>query len=153
MQTQPVGDHASSGWIVSWRRYRQAVLMPMRLDIEIDRAGRVSQLAARTLPDVSVGKVTVTKNQAVTVALGSMSSCTKARAGELLAVRDGGSWIPAWRVVASCGNRRAVININARTRAVQSRQTTTTTFPQAPRPPPERALSPVPDGVVPLVRG
>ncbi|MFD8739984.1 VanZ family protein [Streptomyces sp. NPDC059618] len=47
------------GWMISWRRHVHNVLMPMRLDIEIDREGRIEQLISRHLPDVSVPSPTL----------------------------------------------------------------------------------------------
>ena len=122
VQTAPVGDHAALGWIVSWRRYRGQVLMPMRLDVQVDRAGYISQLSLEHVPDVSVPPVVVSRPQAAAAAVKYMPSCTKIEVGELLAVRAKASWRAVWRVVASCGRRRAVINIDAATGRVRSRQ-------------------------------
>ncbi|MGW2081970.1 VanZ family protein [Streptomyces sp. NPDC001939] len=48
-ETDPVGDKASLGWIAKWRWTHNDVLMPRMLDVQIDRAGRVSQI------DVTLG--------------------------------------------------------------------------------------------------
>ncbi|MBT2674517.1 hypothetical protein J7E95_27665 [Streptomyces sp. ISL-14] len=42
--TYPVGDAAAFGWMTSWRFMAGDVLMPRMLDVEINRAGRVSQI-------------------------------------------------------------------------------------------------------------
>ncbi|MET9292475.1 VanZ family protein [Streptomyces sp. NPDC003077] len=39
------------GWGISWRRTVDGVLMPMRLDLAIDRKGQVSDLLIRDIPD------------------------------------------------------------------------------------------------------
>lgn len=58
------------GWMISWRRRVDNVLMPMRLDIEIDHAGRIEQLISRHLPDVSVPSPTLTAREVATGAAG-----------------------------------------------------------------------------------
>ncbi|MFF5161347.1 VanZ family protein [Streptomyces sp. NPDC000348] len=42
-ETDPVGEKASLGWMTNWRWIHNDVLMPRMLDVQIDRAGRVSQ--------------------------------------------------------------------------------------------------------------
>ncbi|MBB1245845.1 VanZ family protein [Streptomyces durbertensis] len=47
-----VGEQAELGWVVSWqRRDRDGVRMPTRLDVQINTAGRVSQLLVDRSPD------------------------------------------------------------------------------------------------------
>jgi hypothetical protein len=48
-ETDPVGEKASLGWMTNWRWTHNNVLMPRMLDVQIDRAGRVSQI------DVTLG--------------------------------------------------------------------------------------------------
>ncbi|MFF7127489.1 VanZ family protein [Streptomyces sp. NPDC008240] len=43
-ETQPVGRKAEFGWRTSWRFKERGVAMPRILDVQINRAGRVSQL-------------------------------------------------------------------------------------------------------------
>nr|WP_272921678.1 VanZ family protein [Streptomyces sp. SID8354] len=51
-QVYPIGERAELGWIVSWRRRKSnGVLMPMRLDVQTNTAGRVSQLLVRSADD------------------------------------------------------------------------------------------------------
>ncbi|WNI16033.1 VanZ family protein [Actinacidiphila sp. ITFR-21] len=103
-RTYPVGDHAELGWVVSWRRRNTAgVLMPMRLDVQIDRGGRVSQLLARrvgdpaSLPPVKVGSAKAGATALATVG-SSLPEGTGARITdtELLAVRRGARWRVQW---------------------------------------------------------
>jgi hypothetical protein len=51
------------GWMINWRRYHHGVLMPMRLDIEIDRTGKIDRLLSRQLPDVTIPTPTLTANR------------------------------------------------------------------------------------------
>ncbi|WP_411154107.1 VanZ family protein [Streptomyces sp. Iso 434] len=46
-KTFPVGKGAEFGWITSWRTIQDGVLMPSRLDVQVNRAGRISQLILR----------------------------------------------------------------------------------------------------------
>jgi glycopeptide antibiotics resistance protein len=119
IQVSAVGNNAALGWMVSWRRYHAGVLMPMRLDVEVDRAGRISQLSVRKGADVSVPNVTIDKKTAAATALKSMPQCTKAEAGELLAVDNGNTWHAVWRVVVSCETSSAVMNVNAHSGAIE----------------------------------
>ncbi|MFE7269999.1 VanZ family protein [Streptomyces sp. NPDC057623] len=43
-ETVPVGAKAGFGWLTSWRFKERGVVMPRSLDVQINRAGRVSQL-------------------------------------------------------------------------------------------------------------
>ncbi|MEU4036518.1 VanZ family protein [Streptomyces collinus] len=43
-ETQPVGGKAEFGWLTSWRFKDRGVVMPRSLDVQINRAGHVSQL-------------------------------------------------------------------------------------------------------------
>ncbi|MFH8517040.1 WD40 repeat domain-containing protein [Streptomyces gelaticus] len=65
----PVGDKAEFGRMVSWRSRIDGVLMPMRLDVQINRAGRVSQLLTRHAEGpVALPPRRVDEKQAVTTA-------------------------------------------------------------------------------------
>ncbi|MEU6406979.1 VanZ family protein [Streptomyces sp. NPDC046985] len=102
------------GWMISWRRRVDNVLMPMRLDIEIDHAGRIEQLLSRHLPDVSVPSPTLTARQAAVRIRQAAPQCDGAVPGELLALRHEGRWIAAWRVAVACGDREGIITVDAR---------------------------------------
>ncbi|MFC9083256.1 hypothetical protein ACFTY7_41000 [Streptomyces sp. NPDC057062] len=52
-ETSPVGAKAELGWITSWRWTYNDVLMPRMLDVQVDRAGHVSQI------DVTLGPTRV----------------------------------------------------------------------------------------------
>ncbi|MFH8633936.1 VanZ family protein [Streptomyces lydicus] len=80
-EVAPVGEKASLGWLVSYRRYHDAVLMPMRLDVQIDRTGHVSQLSTRKAPDVAVPHPRVNMEEALQLAKSSTPECQKAEVG------------------------------------------------------------------------
>ncbi|MGY5058290.1 VanZ family protein [Streptomyces sp. 900105755] len=123
VQVSAVGDNATLGWLVGYRRYVNGVLMPMRLDVQVDRAGRISQLSAHEASDVAIAKTSVTKKEAEAAALKEMSACKKATVGELLAVRGDGAWHAVWRVVVACDDASTVVNVNAHTGAIDSKET------------------------------
>jgi hypothetical protein len=98
------GDHAQFGWIVSWRRRdAHGVLMPMRLDVQIDTAGRVSQLLVRHVDDpAALPAVTVSRQRARATALATVTKTLRqgvtaqAVDSELLAVQRKGKWRVQW---------------------------------------------------------
>ncbi|GAA2417719.1 hypothetical protein GCM10010420_55080 [Streptomyces glaucosporus] len=47
----PVGVDGDLGWLVSWRRVHDGILMPMRLDVQVGTSGRVTQLFVRHVDD------------------------------------------------------------------------------------------------------
>ncbi|GAA2807343.1 hypothetical protein GCM10010441_35170 [Kitasatospora paracochleata] len=132
---EPVGDNASLGWLVSRRRYRDNVLMPMRLDVQVDRAGRISQLSAVDVADpAELPTVTVSKDIAGRTALNLVPSCQKVEVGDLLAVRHEGAWRTVWRTVVTCADTSEVINVDAHSGTVESRQTFRAPPNRSPRP-------------------
>ncbi|MEU7023827.1 VanZ family protein [Streptomyces sp. NPDC046203] len=113
--TYPVGEKAELGWVTSWRRSgADGILMPMRLDVQIDRNGRVTQLTMNDVPDVKVAKPRITRDAAVTKVLGpdSNSDSAEVRAGTmedpyevvLLAAQNGSRWVPAWYITQTLPN-------------------------------------------------
>lgn len=48
--TRPVGSKAEFGWLTSWRFKEHGVVMPRSLDVQINRAGRVSQMLVDSGP-------------------------------------------------------------------------------------------------------
>ncbi|MER7984204.1 VanZ family protein [Streptomyces noursei] len=122
VQVSAVGENAGLGWLVSWRRYRANVLMPMRLDVQIDRAGRVSQLSTREAPDVDVPAILLDKHKATRLATTAVPGCEKAEAGELLAVRKGGDWHAVWRIPVTCKNSSTITHVNAHTGAIEMKE-------------------------------
>ncbi|MFC5910649.1 VanZ family protein [Streptacidiphilus monticola] len=114
VQVDPVGPQAQLGWVVSWRRYRAGILMPMRLDVEIDRHGRVSQLHALNAADPSLPAVTVSAAQAAALANHAEAGCEKATPTVLMALpTTHGTWTPAYRVVLTCGTNGGLVIVDA----------------------------------------
>ncbi|WP_411079296.1 VanZ family protein [Streptomyces sp. cmx-18-6] len=102
---EALGDKGKKGWIVRWRRSDSAgVLMPMRLDVQITRAGHVSQLLARhienptNLPSAKIGRKKAESLAVASVAGPEGLSELKAAGSELIAVRRSGTWKAQWLV-------------------------------------------------------
>ncbi|MFJ3880756.1 VanZ family protein [Streptomyces sp. NPDC090077] len=89
----PVGDTGRR--LVSWRHRVDGVLMPMRLDVVVDRAGAVASFAAVDEPDPTLPPALVDEARA-------RAAAQAARRGRtfgvpiLLAVRSTAGWRPAW---------------------------------------------------------
>lgn len=102
-QVTAVGEKAELGWIASWRRRNTAgVLMPMRLDIQINTAGRISQMLINTTPDpTALPQATISEKAAQKTAL-AYAEHPKGPDGlhpvdsELLAVQRDGHWRTQW---------------------------------------------------------
>ncbi|MFE3558921.1 hypothetical protein ACFXKW_29290 [Streptomyces sp. NPDC059193] len=81
--------------VFSWRRTVDSVLMPMRLDIVVDRSGAAVSFAAVDEPDPQLAPVEVGEEQAAAVAAAARPGVPLGRP-VLLAVPVGGGWRPAW---------------------------------------------------------
>ncbi|MFI1742577.1 VanZ family protein [Streptomyces sioyaensis] len=122
IEISPVGDKAALGWLISWRRYHDAVLMPMRLDVQIDRRGHVSQLTTRKLSDVAIPPTHISKRKALQLAKGSVPGSQKVEVGELLAVQNGSKWHAVWRLMVTCKESSVIVHINASSGAVEMKE-------------------------------
>ncbi|MFI2240006.1 VanZ family protein [Streptomyces chrestomyceticus] len=105
VQVAPVGEKAELGWIVSWRRRSPAgVLMPMRLDVQINTAGRISQMLVNTtadpasLPANKIGKEAALRTALAHVGRPKGAQNIRPAESELLAVQRDGRWRTQWIV-------------------------------------------------------
>ncbi|MGW2843755.1 VanZ family protein [Streptomyces sp. NPDC001274] len=100
-ELSPVGDGAESGWLVSWRNIEDGVVMPRRLDVQIDRAGRVSRLNVQRGP-LSVAlpprRVDRARAESLVTATFPKGSTAEVEAGRLIAVEEKGEWRARWTV-------------------------------------------------------
>nr|WP_239148924.1 VanZ family protein [Streptomyces sp. SID12501] len=108
-ETSPVGAKAELGWITNWRWTHNDVLMPRMLDVQIDRAGRVSQIdvtlgpTRAKLPEAKLdaGQAEKAVNKAVAAQLqanGNAGAEFHTKAVTVKAVEQDGSWQPNWLV-------------------------------------------------------
>ncbi|MFJ3922246.1 hypothetical protein [Streptomyces sp. NPDC090022] len=86
--------------VFSWRRTVESVLMPMRLDVVLDRSGAVASFAAVDEPDPRLPPVEVGEERAVAAAAAARPGVRPGRP-TLLAVQIGGAWRAAWSFPAA----------------------------------------------------
>ncbi|MER5212324.1 VanZ family protein [Streptomyces sp. NPDC002838] len=119
-ETHPVGDNAEFGWITSWRWQSGGVLMPRSIDVQVNRAGRVSQLDVQEGPQkVDVPRRRVSKQQAEQAARHGAGGQAKATAITVRAVQRGGTWRAEWTVeVSISGSDPYLVFVDAETAKV-----------------------------------
>ncbi|MFJ9466740.1 VanZ family protein [Streptomyces caniferus] len=93
--------------ILTYRRYVDGVMMPMRLDMTISASGRVMGLAARTTRDPKIPKAVVTKDKATKQAERAATGGTAVPV-RLLAQRVDHTWRPVWMVSIVRGPKQTV---------------------------------------------
>ncbi|MEU0384354.1 VanZ family protein [Streptomyces chartreusis] len=106
---RPIGDGATKAYVVSYRRYSDGVLLPMRLDLTVTTTGRVIGFTARTIKDPALPPVTVDEAKARAVA--KAATGLPAESALLLAQKVDGDWRPIWLV----GSGKEDIAIDAAT--------------------------------------
>ncbi|MFF8595206.1 VanZ family protein [Streptomyces sp. NPDC015220] len=108
-ETFPVGAKAELGWATNWRWTYNDVLMPRMLDVQVDRAGRVSQIDVTLgptqvkLPEskLDAGQAEKAVNKTVTAQLqanGNAGVEFHTKAVTVKAVEQDGNWQPNWLV-------------------------------------------------------
>ncbi|MEU7088297.1 VanZ family protein [Streptomyces achromogenes] len=108
-ETSAVGAKAEFGWITSWRWTQNNVLMPRMLDVQVDRAGHISQIdvtlgpTRAKLPEAKLDASQAEKevNKAVAVQLqanGNTGAEFQTKAFTVKAVEQDGAWQPNWLV-------------------------------------------------------
>ncbi|MFJ8637032.1 hypothetical protein [Streptomyces sp. NPDC093568] len=117
-----MGDNAEFGWITSWRYQSGGVLMPRSLDVQVNRAGRISQLNVQDGPQqVRLPHRRVSEQQAEQAALRRVGaeSQTKAEAITVRAVRREGVWRAEWSIEISMpGSDPYLVFVDAETAKV-----------------------------------
>ncbi|MFF5283357.1 VanZ family protein [Streptomyces sp. NPDC013171] len=113
-KTYPIGEKAQLGWMTSWRWVDDDTLMPRMLDVQVDRAGRVSQVDVTLGPkQLDLEKAKLDAKQAeslVRAALsnqladqGGLPKDVQIKAFTRKAVERDGAWRPTWLVSISAG--------------------------------------------------
>lgn len=112
-RTFPIGEKAELGWMTNWRWVDNKILMPRMLDVQIDRAGKVSQVDVTLGPThLNLEKTKLNARHAESSVLKAMSARAKAHGREapaglrakaftLKAVSRDGAWRPEWLVGVS----------------------------------------------------
>ncbi|WP_189550397.1 hypothetical protein [Streptomyces lavendofoliae] len=110
-ETHPVGEKAAFGWITSWRWVRNDVLMPRSIDVQVNRAGRISQLLVNQAPgELDLPKPTVTEEEVENLVRHRFASrSSTVSAVTLRAEKRGGAWRAEWRVAITESNKEPVL--------------------------------------------
>lgn len=106
------------GWMTSWRWAQDGVLMPRGLDVQLNTAGRVSQLVVNSGPDkvedlpaetVSRAQAEAKVREAVTVTTAHVRAMTKK------AFKVRGEWRAVWlvRVTPAAGGQAETMSVDA----------------------------------------
>ncbi|MER6059359.1 MULTISPECIES: VanZ family protein [Streptomyces] len=96
-KTFPVGEEAEFGWITSWRTIQDGVLMPKRLDVQVNRAGRISQLVVREFSeDCEIPRNRIDKEAAMNTVEKELGIRPDAASEHLL--KKDGKYQPVWVV-------------------------------------------------------
>lgn len=108
----PLGK-GNGPYSLSYRRYRNGVLMPMRLDITVTSSGRIMAITVRSVKDPDLPKPVLDREEAQRRAEGLTKMKTMGEAF-LLAERVNGAWRPLWLVnVGENGEARDAPRIDA----------------------------------------
>ncbi|MGW1978816.1 VanZ family protein [Streptomyces sp. NPDC001889] len=89
-----MGEAGTPLYVLTYRRYVDDVMMPMRLDITITATGRIMGFASKPEPDPELPPVSVSREEAMRLA--KKMSGAPAEAAVLLAQRVRGTWRPVW---------------------------------------------------------
>ncbi|WP_189963382.1 VanZ family protein [Streptomyces violascens] len=94
-----LGDGSDAAYLVTYRRHRHGVMMPMRLDFTITKTGRMIGFTSKAVKDPALPQATVTENTARAQA--AKAAGAKTTSAQLLAQQVGGQWRPVWLVGAN----------------------------------------------------
>ncbi|MGW4380773.1 VanZ family protein [Kitasatospora sp. NPDC004531] len=90
-------NEATARRTVQYRRYRaDGLLLPVRLDIDVDPGGRVAQVDSRIVADPELPAVTVTEEAAIAAVTSKHPGPVKGAL--LLALKTDGRWRACWSV-------------------------------------------------------
>jgi hypothetical protein len=108
--TFAVGEKAELGWMTNWRFRHGGVLMPRMLDVQVDRAGRISQVDVRLGPTkMNLPSPRVSQEDAERAVIEGLASQARkfnaeppqgidAKVVEVKAEKRDGRWSPEWLV-------------------------------------------------------
>lgn len=109
-------DEENIGWMISWRRWSGPVLMPMRLDIQVEPSGRITDLILREIADPKLPRVRYSEEKAWSTFSDHFELDEKAAKRSeptLLAVRRGEEWGVDWLLGAELDDELFSASIDA----------------------------------------
>lgn len=98
-------------YVLTYRRYTNDVMMPMRLDITVTSAGRIMGFSALSVPDPALPKVQVSREEADGIV--RLDSGKIPEAAVLLAQRIDGAWRPVWMLGMPDGHKTPDVFVDA----------------------------------------
>ncbi|MQS05843.1 VanZ family protein [Streptomyces alkaliphilus] len=114
VEVHPVDGSGPSGWVVNWRRHRDGVLMPMRLEVQVDSKGYIAQFIAADIEDPEselLPPVRITEEQARKAVLEESFEAHLGE-GEMILSEVEGEWRILWLLPDASG---LVFAVNAET--------------------------------------
>jgi hypothetical protein len=109
-----IGDGPTRAYIVTYRRYADGVMMPMRLNLTITTTARIIGFISVTVEDPVLPRVTVDETKARSIA--GKETGRKTQGANLLAQQVAGTWRPVWIV----GTGKSDVMLDASTGVVIS---------------------------------
>jgi glycopeptide antibiotics resistance protein len=100
-------------YVLTYRRYTNGIMMPMRLDITVTSAGRIMGFSALSVPDPALPKADVTREEAYDIV--RRNSGATPEAAVLLAQRINGVWRPVWMLGMPDGHKELDVFVDAAT--------------------------------------
>ncbi|MFI9617081.1 VanZ family protein [Streptomyces sp. NPDC052023] len=116
VSVRPIDDKEDIGWVIEWRRWRDDILMPMRLDIAVEPSGRIIDLIARHIEDPNLPEAKIDSKRAWEI----FEKHYKIKPGQgkraepiYLAERRDGQWRIHWRLSVRDGNTLRSATVDA----------------------------------------
>ncbi|MFG2117202.1 VanZ family protein [Streptomyces sp. NPDC048718] len=106
-----MGEDNSKVYRLTYRRYSQGVMMPMRLDITITSAGRIMGFTSDPTRDPPITPASISKKEAKRLA--EKETGSEAEAAVLLAQKVSNEWRPVWMVSVKSGSKDPNLFIDA----------------------------------------
>ncbi|MFG3551009.1 VanZ family protein [Streptomyces sp. NPDC047725] len=106
---EEAGDQAM--YQLTYRRYVDGLMMPMRLDITITSSGRIMGFTARPVPDPALPKATLNREDVEDLV--RQRTATPPTAAVLLAQQVNGEWRPVWMIGMPEGSKAPDIFVDA----------------------------------------
>ncbi|MGW8352340.1 VanZ family protein [Streptomyces wedmorensis] len=124
---RPIDDKFNVGWMVEWRRWKNDVLMPMRLNIAIEPSGGLIDLIARNVADPHLPAVKINEVKAWEI----FDQHHKLKPGQgtreqpiYLAQRRNGQWRIHWLLSLRDGNTLYSATVDATDASIHNQTTT-----------------------------
>ncbi len=83
--------------VLTYRRYRSGIMMPMRLDLTVSSSGRIISVQSQDVPDPQLPKPEISEERARKLAV-DQADGERAGTTFLLAQKVSGVWRPCWAV-------------------------------------------------------